>query len=341
MAGAVLIANQWLTERSGTVVVTADLARGLARRGWRVAVYAPLMGAVAETLQAEGAVELVSDIALASFVPDLIHGHQLVPLLAALARFPTAPALQVCHDAVNWMDAQVPLARVRTHAAVDFACRERVCAELGLAPDETPILSNALDLGRLPPRGPLPQRPARVLIVAHHHGGHVAEVQAACERAGLAHETVGTAAGRPVNDLEAWMARADIVVGAARIALEAMAIGCAALVCDARGLAGMARAADFDAWRGWNFGRRLLTAPVTAEGVGEALATYDADDAAALSARVRAECGLEPAIDRLEALYAEVMAADRRRGPPEAEAEAALFAATLQRWLPLDAGLGP
>lgn len=337
--GRVLFCNIRLANRSGTEVVTVDMALGLARRGWRVAVYSPLPGPLAESLN--GQVEFAAEIGALTEAPDIIHGHHNPTLAAAMARFPRAPALQLCHDAWEWKDAALGLSKVRVHAAVDRACQERFAGELGRPADAIPLLPNAVDLGRCRPRGPLPPRPVKVLIVANRDARHVAAVRAACERAGMASRAVGYGVGAPAFDLESEMAEADIVVGAARIALEAMAVGCAALVCDARGLAGMASAARFDLWRDWNFGHRLLTSPVTEAGVGAALAHYDPADAAHVSARVRAECGLEPALDRLEGLYHRILADEPNAAPPDAQAESLAWARYLQGWLPLHADTGP
>ena len=300
----VLLTNIWLGGRSGTEVVTLDFAAGLARRGWRTAIYAARLR---DGAAAPDGVELVRSLADLDRAPDLVHGHQHPPLAAALMQFRGAPAIQMIHDARSWHDRGLAWQRVRAVVAVDEACRERAVRDLARTSDEIAILPNALDLSRCQPRGPLPRRPARVLVVANRLGEHVPAVLAACAAAGLEAQSVGYGVGRPSTTLEADMRDADIVVGAARIALEAMAVGCAALVCDVRGLAGLATPGTFDHWRAWNFGHRLLTAPVTAETVGAALAAYDADAAAEVTRRVRAECGLEPALDRLEALYRDAM----------------------------------
>ncbi len=337
--GAVLLCNIRLIDRTGTEVVTSDLALGLARRGWRVTVYSPVTGALADALSPH--VEVVAEIGRLSTAPDVIHGNHNPTLAAAMARFPSTPALQICHDARDWKDAALRFTRVRQHAAVDRACQARIAAELDCAPDQVALLPNAIDLNRCRPRGPLPERPARVLIVANRDGSHVAAVRQACELAGLEHRAVGYGVGQPAFDLEADMAWADIVVGAARIALEAMAVGCAALVCDARGLAGMATAERFDLWRDWNFGHRLLVNSLDPQAILAALATYDARDAEAVSARARADCGLDPALDRLEAAYHRIQAIEANAGPVDGDAEALIMARYLQGWLPLDPTTGP
>jgi hypothetical protein len=333
----VLITTGWLGGRSGTEVVTRDYALGLARRGWRVVVYAEQLGSETEL---EGFAEAVADLGLIDRPPDIIHGHHHPTIIPALVRFPEAPALQLCHDATAWFDEPISLERIRRHAAVDHACRARVAREAGLALDAITILPNALDLGLCRARSPLPERPRRVLIVANRASEHVAACRAACEQAGLEVALAGFAAGRPLRDLPAEMAEADIVIGAARIALEAIAVGCAVVVCDARGFAGMATAGDFEAWRDANFGLALLSQPVTAEAVRQALAAYAPVDAAALSARVRELCGLEPAIDRLEALYGEVIEA-HRGAPVDRAREAEALSAYLQRFLRVDVSQSP
>ena len=336
----VLITTGWLRGRSGTEVVSRDFALGLARRGWRVAIYAPSSGPPMTT-ELEGRAEVITDLALLERPPDIINGHHHPTLAPALVRFPDAPAIQFCHDATIWFDEPLSFERIRRHAAVDRLCRVRVAREAGLPLDSITLLPNALDLDLCRPRPPLPERPQTVLIVAHHTSDHVAACTAACEQAGLQVTLAGSAVGRQSLNLPAEMARADIVIGAARIALEAIGVGCAVVLCDSRGLAGMAASADFEAWREANFGLALLTQPVTPETVGAALAAYAPADAAALSGQVRQVCGLEPAIDRLEALYREAILAHREAPPIDRTRETEALAAYLQRFLAVDVWLTP
>jgi len=326
----VLFANLWVGGLSGTEVAMLDLASGLAERGWRSAVYG-----VRKRLPWVGVerVELVDALSDLDRPPDIIHGHQHPALAPALIRFPDTPAVQLVHDAVAWHDHVVDWERVRGVAAVDEACREHAARTSGRPAEGIVLLPNALVLERCQPRPPLPLRPSRVLVVANHRGDHLNAIEAACRVAGLEVRSVGHGVGRPSTSLEADMAAADIVVGAARIALEAMAVGCAALVCDARGLAGMTTPEGFDRWRAWNFGQRLLTQPVTTETVGAALAAYDAGATAEVTRRVRAECGMAPALDRLEAFYRQAMAGYDAASVDRAR-EARDVDSYLRAWLP-------
>src|SRR5579871_3122801 len=130
-APSVLIATGWLRGYSGTEVVTRDFALGLARRGWRVTVYAPNLGPpMADEIHGEA--ELVSHPAALQEAPDIIHGHHHPALAIAMVRLREAAAIQVCHDSVTWFDRPLRLERVRRYVAVDDVCRKRVAREAKL-----------------------------------------------------------------------------------------------------------------------------------------------------------------------------------------------------------------
>ena len=110
-----------------------------------------------------------------------------------------------------------------------------------------------------------------------------------------------------MDDLPARLPAYDIVIATSRMAKEAIAAGCAVVVCDHRGFAGLATTEVLDEWRRYNFGRRILAQPTTEERVVEAFARYDADDAARVSGAVRATDDLESHIDRLETIYNSIL----------------------------------
>jgi hypothetical protein len=137
--------------------------------------------------------------------------------------------------------------------------------------------------------------------------GHLEVVRSAAARAGLILDELGSGAGSVVDDLPARLPAYDIVIATARMAKEAIAAGCAVVVCDHRGFAGLATTGTLDEWRRYNFGRRILAQPATEDRLAEAFARYDADDAAQVSAIVRAEDNLDSHVDRLEAIYRSIL----------------------------------
>ncbi|MBR0712873.1 hypothetical protein [Bradyrhizobium liaoningense] len=324
----VLTTNCALSGRSGTEVVTIDLASGLRHRGHEVAVFAPLLGRSAVNLRGRG-VTVTDRLEDLPWTPDIIHGNHNHVLAAAMAHFPASPGLFVCHSASYWFDGPPSLPRVRMLCAVDEACRARVVAETGRLAGEVVLLLNAVDTALFTPRDPLPARPARALLLAKNTA-HVAAVRDAAGQAGLALDEVGTAFGREIEDLHVQLKRYDLVFASARMALEAMAVGCAVIVVDGRGLAGLATAATLDTWRERNFGVSVLTRPITAEAIATEIERYDAADAAVVSRRIRDVAPLSAYLDRVEALHRDIVAS-----PCEADCAADLRATGLfmAQWL--------
>jgi hypothetical protein len=92
------------------------------------------------------------------------------------------------------------------------------------------------------------------------------------------------------------------------MALEALAVGCAVVVVDGRGLAGLVTSSVVDEWRRNNFGLRLLTREPTKEAIVSEIGRYDAHDAALVSGRIREFASLSTYLDRVEAVYRDVLA---------------------------------
>lgn len=325
----ILMTNVILLGRTGTEVATEQMADGLRRRGHRPILFTPSPGPLAEQMRRRGHLVVSRPHAL-PFRPDVIHAHHIGSAMAALAAHPGVPALFVCHDATSHYDAAPPHPRVRRLFAVDERCRARLVAE-GAAPDSVELLPNAVDLTRIPPRAAaLPRRPLRALALTKH-AAHLPAVRQACEAAGLTLEVFGHGVGRVIDAPEAAFAAVDLVFATARTALEAAAAGAGVVVCDARGCAGFLTRERAEAWLPWNLGAGVLKDPPDAAAIAAAIAEWSAEEAAAASALVREQCGLEAALDRLEAIYAELLAM-----PPAGDlaAEAAATGAFIAGWVP-------
>src|SRR3954451_11647150 len=108
----ILITNCALRGRSGTEVATMDLAAGLVRRGHKVSVFTPMVGASSASLTDQGIV-VTDRLESVPWIPDVIHGHHNQVLLTSLAWFTDVPALFVCHSSNFWFDGAPLLPRVR------------------------------------------------------------------------------------------------------------------------------------------------------------------------------------------------------------------------------------
>jgi hypothetical protein len=304
----ILVTNWTMSGRHGSVLYTRDLALGLKRRGHEPHVYTPEDGPVGRELAAAGipvATDLENEPA-----PDVIHGNSHPDLVAALARFPGVPAVHVCH-ARGLREAEPPvLPRVRRYVAVDENCAEWLQAERGIGPERLEVVRNAVDLERFKPRDSLPRKPRRALVFSNYVSTETGleRIVSACRRVGVEIETAGASSGGSLDRPEDVLGRYDVVFAKARCALEAMATGCAVILCDYGQLGPAVTAATWHDLRRWNFGRRVITETLTEDAVLARLERYDAVDAQAVSALTRKECGLDRTIEQFETIYGSVIA---------------------------------
>jgi glycosyltransferase involved in cell wall biosynthesis len=302
----ILITNISLIGRSGTEVVTIELARGLAARGHQTVVFAPFLGESASILLADG-IAVTNRIEDLPWKPDIIHGQHNIAVAATLARFPDVPALFVMHDAVLNLDRPPITSQIVRVFAVDEVNRERHLRDTAGTAAHVDLLPNAVDLNRFQVRDPLPEQPRRALLLGKNDG-HIDAVREAARLSGLRLDEIGPVFGRVVDDLHVRLKDYDIVFASARMALEALAVGCAVIVCDGRGLAGLATSDVVGEWRNDNFGLRLLTRTATVDALLAEIQRYRAHDAALASARIREIASLSDHLDRAETIYRDIVA---------------------------------
>ena len=306
----VLLTNIWLETRAGSETVIRDLAIGLLRRGHRPVVYSPKIGEAARDIAARG-VPVIDDLRQMGEAPDLIHAHHSIPCGEALIRFPRVPALYTCNAFDFWMEAPVHFPQIAVYAAADEACRDRLVHTEGIDPERVVMLRNAVDISRIPARrAALPERPLRA--AAFGKAALVPDIARACRQAGLEYVMLGWPAAAPLACPEQELVNHDLVFASARAATEALCCGCAVIVCDRRGFAGLATTQNFHALRARNFGLRSLGEPLTSQRILDEISRYDATDAAAVSQLAREAADLEKHLDHIESLYAEILTGPRQ-----------------------------
>lgn len=305
----VLIATIALTARTGTAVYTRDLALALLRRGHLPIVYASQTGPLAEELR-HATIPVVTDLDAVAAPPDVIHGHHQLETLAALTRFPRVPALFVCHDGLTWHSIPPLGPRIGLYVAVDRNCRDRMVFEHGIPEQSIHVLTNPVDMRRFARRSPLPPKPRRALVFSNNaeEGMWVEPIRGACQSRGMVLEIAGSAAGRPIDRPEGALPQYDLVFAKARCAIEALAAGCAVIVCDGQGLAGLVTTSSLEAMRQLNFGARTLRRTITATDIGAEIDRYDPADAAAVCDGIRQSADIDLLVDQYVDLYDELCA---------------------------------
>jgi glycosyltransferase involved in cell wall biosynthesis len=237
--------------------------------------------------------------------------------------------LFVSHSPVYWVEAPPPLSRIGRVFAVSEVCRDRL-----IAAGETrriDLLLNPVDLDRFQPRSPLPKEPRRALVLTKN-AKHLPAVRAAAAAVNLRLDELGPGVGHVVDDLHVRLHDYDIVFATGRMALEALACGCAVIIADSRGLAGLVHSDVVDAWRQHNLGQRLLDRPVSAAGLKSEIERYDAEDARAVSLRIRETASLAVYLEAVETTYRSILSADQAREvDPDSLELAAFYEGVLKR----------
>ena len=303
--------------RSGTEVFVEQLADWLRQQGHTPVLYAPLIGPLGEEMRRRG--HRVHDrIEQLQEAPDVIHGHHGGPTMTALAGFPAVPALFVSHGVAGEFDRPPVHPNILRYFAVSSLVRER-WASPDIPMDRIGILGNPVDTDRFARRAPLPDRPGHAVLVAKAPG-HVEAVREACATHGLALTEVGGAVGNLVPNLPDLYRDADIVFASGRSAFEAAASGCAVVLVDGSGMHGLIRAAEIDRVADLNCGVGLLAHPPAVQALADAIAGYDAADAAAVTDSLRRTHSLDAQGRRLLETYAAL----RQAGPAGGHADVAL-----------------
>jgi len=292
----VLLTMCYLVHRSGAELFTRDLALWLRRRGHSVTVFAPVLGEMADELRHES-IACITDPAMLALRPDVIIGNTHNETVRAILRFPDVPAISICHDRSHEHGRPPRLTQVRRYIAVDENCKERLCHEHGVGPELVEVIQNGVDLDRFARRAPLPPRPQRALVFSSYarDDGLLAQIRAACAEAGMRLDVIGKGVGNLVPEPGALLGNYDLVFAKGRAATEALAVGCACILLDhsQNGMGFMVRSANAESARHWNFGRALLTRPISRDNLAEAIAQYNPVDAAGVCDWIRAHASLD------------------------------------------------
>jgi hypothetical protein len=329
----ILLTNNTLHYRAGSELYVRDVAIELMRRGHRPVVFSTALGPIADELRA-ATVPAIDRIEMLGEPPDIIHGHHHYDTLIALLRFPRTPAIYFCHGWSPWQEAPLKHPNILRYAAVSEHARERLITEGGISADRIEFVSNFFDCRVFHPRGPLPEKPLRALALGNEFSerspGPI--LREACAHLGIELHFCGLANGNPSSDPGPLIANYDVVFGKGRVAIEALAVGAAVVLCDQARLGPMISTGNFDAMRRMNFGLRAFTNPLTPQLAAAELLKYDRDDAMRVSRTVRDKCELQPAVDRLIGIYERVVSEGSVQIKPDPEAATACVADYLQAW---------
>lgn len=307
MSRTILIANCVLEGRSGTEMYTRDLARELIQMGDRPIIYSTQIGALAADLRLQS-IPVIDSLDQLAETPDLIQGHHLLETLTALLHFPTSPAIFVCHDAHSWHSNAPAFPRIYRHVAVDRACYDRINLTEKIVTDRLHLIQNGVDLNRFHRRHALPKKPKRALLFSNYATKlNLAVIEHACKAMEIKLDAIGAKFNSEQENPERLLTDYDIVFAKGRCAWEAIAVGCAVIVCDRDACGELVTTDRLDYQAECNFGRRLLNRTLNQPNLLRELKRYDAANANQVTNEVRKRSDLKRITSLLSDLYDEVI----------------------------------
>lgn len=330
----ILITNHRLEEYCGTELYVRDITLELKRQGHIPAVYTPWLGEVSAELSKAG-ITVTNSLKKLDFAPDIIHGHHRIETLSALLRFPTTPAIFICHNHSSWEEIPPIHPRIHRYFGVSDVCIEKLHTS-GVPRIKTGRIYNFVDLQRFKPRPPLPQKPQKALVFSNYasNDSFLPVIAEACAQAGLELDIIGRGVGKQIAHPEEILGQYDIVFAKAKAAMEAIAVGCAVVLCDFGGLGPMVTSEDFERLRPLNFGIQALTEPHTVENVLRQIRRYDPQDAEQFRDMFRSCAGLDSAVSSLIETYQQAIEEHQAIKPSNSRLPDIKSYTTIARYIP-------
>lgn len=301
----ILITNIALDARTGTEILTRDLAVEMRRRGHECVIYTHAKGMIADWL-ADNGFYVTDSIASVAGPFDVIHGHHSTVAGIAAIRFPNVPAIFVCHDFTAWHDAPPKLRNFTHFVAIGPTSAQRL-AQNGVPPERMTVIPNGVDQDRFRPGPPLPDKCGRALAFCKSKK-MVKPIKDACRRRGIIVDFAGYGAGNPIEDPERVMPTYDDLIFCSGLtAREALCCRRAVICCDDRGLGGMVSLHSLKEWDN-NLGLRVLTKVPTTENFVREIDRYNSADATRAADAFAAGCSMTDCARLYEEVYGAAIA---------------------------------
>lgn len=261
---------------AGPEMYTLTVAEALGRLGHDVTVYAEAIGPLVDEARRRG-IRVASTL---SELPEEADGLLAMdpPCAYTLGeRYASAPIIFRVTSDVFDLGRQPRLPGTVTAVVALSAHLERQ-ARAFASNAEVVRLAAPVDLRRFAPRRDLPERPRRALLLGNYLTGARREMlEAAWGEAGVEIVSIGRHGERFRVDVPAAMNEADIVVGKARVVLEAMACGRAAYVYDDFGMDGWVTPESYPALAGDQFRGQATGAVPGTRRLRDDVAAYSAE----------------------------------------------------------------
>jgi len=321
-----ILFTQWgLPEKvDGSTQFVVEVTTELARRGHDIAVYAGEIGSIGRGLEQRTGILVIDDPRGCPWKPDVIHGQHRIHVLKALMAFPSTPGLLYIHGFLPLLEKPFLHPRLLRYVGVAPGIANYWSDAIGIESDRFEVILNHIDLQRFRSIREIPEKPRKALLYANRSPSaeHLQELRNACDAEGISLDLAGSCCGSQEQNPESILPRYDLVFAVGRSALEALACGCAVIPI----YSGMAEEfvlpGNYDRIRNQNMAVCLNPhEKLTAGWIKSQIARWDPEAIGEVARRVRESTRLERTVDRLESLYAEMIAEAGSKPLPDMEAD--------------------
>lgn len=305
----ILLTNNSMDARAGTELYTYELAVRLRRLGHNPVVYSPTVGQVGQALWQLG-IPVVAELSALQESPDIIHGHHHLEAMTACLAFPNVPAVYVCHGWLPLAEQPPTFPTIMTYIGVGALTHERILTSVKLEGRPAVVVPSFFDDEAFDSKPDIAPVPHKALIYNNNLENDSPLTQAileACNARRIAVASIGRGFGSVTFEPGKVLREFDIVFAVGRSALEAMASGCAVIICDNSGVAGLATSEGLDGPGGLlNLSARSRIR-INSRAIGAEIDRYSPTLVQRTSAHVRSTRTLSRAVAQFVSIYEEAI----------------------------------
>lgn len=298
----ILFTNLHLANYTGTEVYVKELSLALKQRNFDIQIYSTVLGKLSKEIM-DGGVFVTNSLDKLQ-VPDIIHAHHYNQTLDVINKFKETPAIFFCHSGTISDERPPNHENIKKYVAVDDFCLENILNH-GISIDKTQVIYNWVNTDRYNQKKNINNEPKNALIFSNYtaKNNFYRAINIACKNTGIEVHAIGRDLRETVRNPEAILGNYDIVFAKAKCAMEAMACGCAVIICDYPGLGEMVTPENFDYARKYNFGFKNMSRPHNVDLITNEIKKYNADNIKIVSDKIRIENDFKKSLDEIINLY--------------------------------------
>jgi len=272
----ILIVTHYLDNFAGSELFTKSLAENLSMNNHKVFIYSPFLGKVAEKIREKNILVTDNLLDLNGEEFDIIHAQHNVVAILARSVFPRVPMVFMSHGILPELE-QPPSVDIGIYKyiVVSEEVKQHLIDKYKISKDKIKIIRNFIDTERFCQKISVNRELKNLMVLSNHYTDEVrGVVEKTCFDLNINVFHVGRPEN-PVDDVERFINKADMVVVLGRGALEAMACERNVIVYDMHGGDGFINEINFFDIRENNFSGRRYGIKYSVDEFKKELLKYD------------------------------------------------------------------